>query len=189
MTSNIGSRQLKDFGQGVGFSTSAKKDGADDYTKGVIQSALKKAFAPEFLNRIDDVVLFNSLSKEDIFQIIDIELKHLYIRVENMGYKIQLTENAKEYIAERGYDVEYGARPLSRAIQKYLEDPMAEEIINSNMKEGDTLVVNFDKKKEEIVVKVKKGKSTPKKSEEKNSENTADFSEKETKEESGSDDK
>ncbi len=162
MTSNIGSRQLKDFGQGVGFTTSAKREGASEHEKGVIQSALKKAFAPEFLNRIDDVVLFNSLTKEDIFKIIDIELKHLYDRVEKMGYSIQLTNDAKEYIAERGYDRQYGARPLTRAIQKYLEDPMAEEIINSNMNEGDTLVVNYDKKKEEIAVKVKKGKVTTK---------------------------
>ena len=159
MTSNIGTRQLKDFGQGVGFTTTAKKEGADDHSKGVIQNALKKAFAPEFLNRIDDVILFNSLAKEDIFKIIDIELKHLYDRVGKIGYTIELTNEAKDFIAERGYDHQYGARPLKRAIQKYLEDPMAEEIINSNLNEGDTLIVNYDKKKEDIEVKVKKGKA------------------------------
>ncbi len=158
MTSNIGTRQLKDFGQGVGFSTTAKKENASEYTKGVIQSALKKAFAPEFLNRIDDVVLFNSLEKSDIFEIIDIELKHLYTRIEKMGYKIELTTPAKDFIAEKGYDAQYGARPLKRAIQKYLEDPMAEEIINATMSEGDTLLVDYDKKAENVVVKVKKGK-------------------------------
>ena len=158
MTSNIGTRQLKDFGQGVGFTTATKKDHADDHNKGVIQSALKKAFAPEFLNRIDDVILFNSLSKEDIHQIIDIELKHLYARIEKIGFKIELTIPAKDFIAEKGYDAQYGARPLKRAIQKYLEDPMAEEIINATMSEGDTLLVDYDKKADNVVVNVKKGK-------------------------------
>ena len=158
MTSNIGTRQLKDFGQGVGFSTTAKKENASDHAKGVIQSALKKAFAPEFLNRIDDVILFNSLNKEDIFEIIDIELANLYQRIEKMGYKIELTEPAKDFIAEKGYDAQYGARPLKRAIQKYLEDPMAEEIINATLVEGDTLLVDYDKKAENVVVNVKKGK-------------------------------
>ena len=156
---------MKDFGQGVGFATTAKKEGAEDHAKGVIQNALKKAFAPEFLNRIDDVILFNSLEKEDIFQIIDIELKNLYERVGKLGYTIKLGTSAKDFIAERGYDQQYGARPLKRAIQKYLEDPMAEEIINANLSEGDTLVVEYDKKKEDIVVKVKKGKEAPAKEE------------------------
>ena len=158
MTSNIGTRQLKDFGQGVGFTTATKRDNTNDHNKGVIQSALKKAFSPEFLNRIDDVILFNSLSKEDIHQIIDIELKHLYSRIEKIGYKIELTVPAKDFIAEKGYDAQYGARPLKRAIQKYLEDPMAEEIINATMSEGDTLLVDFDKKADNVVVNVKKGK-------------------------------
>ncbi len=158
MTSNIGTRQLKDFGQGVGFSTATKKENANDHNKGVIQNALKKAFAPEFLNRIDDVILFNSLEKKDIFEIIDIELAHLYARIEKMGYKIELTVPAKDFIAEKGYDAQYGARPLKRAIQKYLEDPMAEEIINATMSEGDTLLVDFDKKADNVVVNVKKGK-------------------------------
>ena len=164
MTSNIGTRQLKDFGQGVGFSTTAKQESAEAEAKGVIQRALKKAFAPEFLNRIDDVVLFNSLTKEDIFKIIDIELKHLFKRVVDLGYKIQLTDEAKDYIAEKGYDSQFGARPLKRAIQKFLEDPIAEEIIQNRLEEGDTIKVNYDKKNEDITIKVQKGKtkSTPK---------------------------
>ncbi|RZK89994.1 MAG: ATP-dependent Clp protease ATP-binding subunit, partial [Pedobacter sp.] len=125
MTSNIGARQLKDFGQGVGFSTSAKTNQADSHSRGVIESALKRAFAPEFLNRVDDVVVFNSLGKDEIFRIIDIELKALFGRVHTLGYEIVLTENAKEYIADKGFDSNFGARPLKRAIQKYLEDPIA----------------------------------------------------------------
>jgi ATP-dependent Clp protease ATP-binding subunit ClpC len=154
MTSNIGTRQLKDFGQGVGFTTAAKKSQANDYTKSVIQNALKKAFAPEFLNRIDDVVLFNALTKEDIFKIIDIELNGLYQRINKLGYKIKLSATAKDYIAEKGYDIQFGARPLKRAIQKYLEDPMAEVLIKSEIKEGDTIAVGFSKKNEEITIKV-----------------------------------
>src|SRR5262249_17941436 len=135
MTSNIGSRQLKDFGQGVGFSTNAKAAAFGEHSKGVIENALKKAFAPEFLNRIDDVVMFNSLTKEHIFKIIDVELVHLYKRITELGYKIKLSDEAKDFISEKGYDVNFGARPLKRAIQKYLEDPMAEEIIKSEMSE------------------------------------------------------
>src|SRR6201993_2883624 len=131
MTSNIGARQLKDFGQGVGFSTSAKANQADAHSRGVIENALKRAFAPEFLNRIDDVIVFNSLGKEEIFKIIDIELAYLFNRVHLLGYKIKLTEAAKDYIEEKGYDPQYGARPLKRAIQKYVEDPLAEEMIKN----------------------------------------------------------
>lgn len=163
MTSNIGARQLKDFGQGVGFGTSAKTDNADDHAKGVVESALKKAFAPEFLNRIDDVVMFNSLSREDIHKIIDIELNNLFSRVNNLGYTIKVTDAAKDYIVDKGYDVQYGARPLKRAIQKYLEDPMAEEIIKTNLSEGDQIEVDFDKDKQEITVKTVKPKSKKKK--------------------------
>jgi ATP-dependent Clp protease ATP-binding subunit ClpC len=152
MTSNIGSRQLKDFGTGVGFGTTARKDNEDESTKGVIENALKKAFAPEFLNRIDDVIMFNSLSKEDIHKIIDIELAGLFGRISGLGYKIKITETAKDYIVEKGYDANYGARPLKRAIQKYLEDPMAEEIIKSNLSEGDEIEVDYNKEKDEIVV-------------------------------------
>jgi ATP-dependent Clp protease ATP-binding subunit ClpC len=126
MTSNVGTRKLKEFGTGVGFNTSAKLSAADEHAKSVITNALKKSFAPEFLNRIDDVILFNSLSKDDIHKIIDIELAKLFSRVDDLGFKIQLTNEAKDYIADKGFDKEYGARPLKRAIQKYLEDALAE---------------------------------------------------------------
>jgi len=117
---------------------------------------LKRAFAPEFLNRIDDVVLFNSLSKEDIFRIIDIELEKLYQRIDDLGYKVKMSTKAKNYIADKGFDDKFGARPLARAIQKYVEDPLAEQIINSEIEEGDSITIDFDDKKEEITVKVKK---------------------------------
>jgi ATP-dependent Clp protease ATP-binding subunit ClpC len=167
MTSNIGARQLKDFGQGVGFGTQAKSEGSEEHAKGVIESALKKAFAPEFLNRIDDVVMFNSLSREHIHKIIDIELNNLFGRVNNLGYQIKITEAAKDFIVEKGYDVNYGARPLKRAIQKYLEDPMAEEIIKSNLAEGDEIEVDYDKEKQQIVVSTHKPKKTKSKKEDK----------------------
>jgi ATP-dependent Clp protease ATP-binding subunit ClpC len=154
MTSNIGTRQLKDFGQGVGFATKAKQQEMNEYAKSVIQNALKKHFAPEFMNRLDDVVIFNSLTKEDIFEIIDIELQGLFDRIISLGYDIKLSTAAKEFIAEKGYDIQFGARPLKRAIQKYLEDPMAEVIIKSNPKDGDVISVGFNKKKEEITMKV-----------------------------------
>ncbi len=154
MTSNIGTRQLKDFGQGVGFSTKTKQEDSNEYTRSVIQNALKKAFSPEFLNRIDDVIIFNTLSREHIHKIIDIELKGLYARIIAMGYLIKISETAKDYIAEKGYDIQFGARPLKRAIQKYLEDPMAELIIRSNMHEGDTISITLNKKKEEVAMKV-----------------------------------
>ena len=168
MTSNIGTRKLKEFGNGVGFNTSAKENAADDHAKSVITGALKKSFAPEFLNRIDDVVLFNSLSREDIHKIIDIELKKLFSRVEDLGFHITLTNKAKDYIADKGYDKEYGARPLKRAIQKYLEDELAEEILSSKLTIGDTVKVDFDEKKSEIVMKVSKSKknTSPKTEEE-----------------------
>ena len=165
MTSNIGARQLKDFGAGVGFSTSAKINQSDAHSRGVIENALKRAFAPEFLNRIDDVVVFNALGKEEIFKIIDIELRALFGRVETLGYKIKLTDEAKDFIADKGFDSNFGARPLKRAIQKYLEDPIAEEILKGEVHEGDTLEVNYNKEKEEIVV-APKGPSKKKKKEE-----------------------
>lgn len=152
MTSNIGARQLKDFGQGVGFSTTAKTNQADAHSRGVIENALKRAFAPEFLNRVDDVIVFNSLGKDEIFKIIDIELSALFGRVHGLGYNIQLTDAAKEFIADKGYDQQFGARPLKRAIQKYLEEPIAEEILKGEMNEGDTMEVDFDKEKEQIVI-------------------------------------
>ncbi len=155
MTSNIGTRELKEFGRGVGFKTNAGET-TNDYAKSVIQKALKKAFAPEFLNRLDDVILFNALSRKDIHRIIDIELKGLYERVQNLGYNIHLTNDAKDYVAEKGYDVQYGARPLKRAIQKYLEDEMAEVIIKSEIEVGDTITVGYSKKKDEVIIKIKK---------------------------------
>jgi len=169
MTSNIGARQLKDFGQGVGFSTVAKSSQADTYSRGVIENALKRAFAPEFLNRVDDVVVFNSLTKEDIFKIIDIELKALFDRIQGLGYQIKLTDAAKEFIAEKGYDSNFGARPLKRAIQKHLEDPIAEEILKGELAEGDTMEVDYDKEKEEIKI-IAKAKTVKRKKEEKKEE-------------------
>ncbi len=161
MTSNIGSRQLKDFGQGVGFGTSAKTTQADAHTKSVIENALKKTFAPEFLNRIDDVIVFNSLDREDIHKIIDIELSKLYNRIDGLGYKLKLSAAAKDYIADKGFDKQYGARPLKRAIQKYIEDALAEEIINTKLKEGDSISMDLDKKKKELTIKIiKKKKKT-----------------------------
>ncbi len=161
MTSNIGTRQLKDFGQGVGFNTATKQAQNNEYAKSVIQNALKKAFAPEFLNRIDDVVLFNTLSKVEIFKIIDIELKGLFERVLALGYQIRISTAAKEFITEKGFDINFGARPLKRAIQKYLEDPMAEVIIKSTLADGDIISVGYNKKKESISIKVQKGHLEP----------------------------
>jgi len=160
MTSNIGARQLQDFGTGVGFGTAAKAAQEEVEKKGVIENALKKAFAPEFINRIDDLIIFNALKKEDIHQIIDIELNKLFHRVTALGYTIKLTDVAKDYIADKGYDEKYGARPLRRAIQKYLEDPIAEEIITAHLKSGDTLMVDYDSKADRITMKVEKAKGT-----------------------------
>jgi len=171
MTSNIGARQLKDFGQGVGFSTSAKTNQADSHSRGVIESALKRAFAPEFLNRVDDVVVFNSLGKDEIFRIIDIELKALFGRVHTLGYEIVLTENAKEYIADKGFDSNFGARPLKRAIQKYLEDPIAEEILKGELAEGDVLEIDYDKTTELIAIVHKKGEKKKEEPKEEDSSN------------------
>ena len=162
MTSNIGTRQLKDFGAGVGFGTSAREQGKQDLQKGVIEHALKRAFAPEFLNRIDDVVLFNNLDKDDIFKIIDIELQKLYGRINDLGYEVKMTKKAKQYIADKGFDEKYGARPLARAIQKYIEDPLAEQIINSEIEEGDSIFIDLGKEgdEDEIIVKVEKTAQT-----------------------------
>ena len=155
MTSNIGARKLKDFGTGVGFGTSAKEAQESDYAKGIIENALKKAFAPEFLNRIDDVIVFNTLEKEDINKIIDIELVKLVSRIKDLGYHLKLTDKAKDYIADKGFDKQYGARPLNRAIQKYIEDALAEEIINAKIQEGDTITMDLDAKNDELKIKVK----------------------------------
>ena len=156
MTSNIGARKLKDFGQGVGFGTAAQTSQADANAKGVIENALKKTFAPEFLNRVDDVMIFNNLDRDDIHKIIDIELAILFSRIKALGYDLTLTKKAKDYIADKGFDSDYGARPLKRAIQKYIEDALAEEIINSNLKEGDAITMDLDDKKNELSIKIKK---------------------------------
>jgi ATP-dependent Clp protease ATP-binding subunit ClpC len=154
MTSNIGTKMLKDFGAGVGFNTTTKQQSSNEIAKGIIEKALKNAFAPEFLNRIDDVVMFNQLTKEHIHLIIDIELKGLYQRVEQLGYKLRISPKAKDFIAEKGYDVQYGARPLKRAIQKYLEDEMAEVILRAEMLEGDVISVSYDKKADKVKFKI-----------------------------------
>jgi len=151
MTSNIGTRQLKDFGQGVGFNTRTTPEDENEHNKYVIQKALKRAFAPEFLNRVDDVVMFNSLEKSHIHEIIDIELKGFYERVETLKYKLFIAPEAKDFIAEKGFDPQFGARPLKRAIQKYLEDEIAEVIIGSDIKEGDTISVDLNEAKDKIV--------------------------------------
>lgn len=154
MTSNIGSRQLKDFGQGVGFGTQAKKDAKDEYSRSVIENALKRSFAPEFLNRIDDVIVFNSLERNDIHKIIDVELKKLFMRINEMGYQLELTEKAHDFIAEKGWDEQYGARPLKRAIQKYVEDVLAEEIIRTKINVGEKIIIDYDDEKQDMVVNV-----------------------------------
>ncbi|WP_428742915.1 ATP-dependent Clp protease ATP-binding subunit [Tenacibaculum sp.] len=157
MTSNIGVRKLKDFGSGVGFGTSSKKEQEDANAKSIIENALKKSFAPEFLNRIDDVIVFNSLDREDIHKIIDIELDKLLNRIEDLGYKLTLSEKAKDYIADKGFDKQYGARPLKRAIQKYIEDALAEEIVSSKLNEGDTIFMDLDEKDQKLLIKIEKG--------------------------------
>jgi ATP-dependent Clp protease ATP-binding subunit ClpC len=160
MTSNIGARKLKDFGQGVGFGTAAKQSQADSNAKSIIENALKKAFAPEFLNRVDDVMVFNPLEREDIHKIIDIELDKLFNRIDDLGYHLTLTEKAKDFIADKGFDKDYGARPLKRAIQKYIEDTLAEEIINSKLNEGDAILMDLDDKTNELTVTITKQKKT-----------------------------
>ncbi len=160
MTSNIGVRDLKDFGAGIGFATKSRNENPDEVMKSTIQAALRKAFSPEFLNRLDDVIVFNSLQREDIHRIIDISLGKLFTRITSLGYNVELTEKAKDFLAEKGYDQQYGARPLNRAIQKYLEDPVAEEILKGGLREGDVLLADHlegeeltisTKRKEELV--------------------------------------
>jgi ATP-dependent Clp protease ATP-binding subunit ClpC len=156
MTSNIGVRDLKDFGAGIGFANKAKTDNMDDIMKSTIQSALKKAFSPEFLNRLDDVVVFNSLEKSHIHQIIDISLNKLFSRITDLGYNIELSPKAKDFLAEKGYDQQYGARPLNRAIQKYLEDALAEEILKGELSEGDVIMADYSGEGEELIITVSK---------------------------------
>jgi len=158
LTSNIGTRQIAEFGHGIGFDTQTKKATRDEQTKSILQKALQKTFAPEFLNRIDDVVMFNSLGKEEINKIIDLELKGLYDRVKSLGYQLKIAAEARDFIAERGFDANYGARPLKRAIQKYLEDPMAEVLIKAAPGDGEIINVGFNDAKSEISIKIQKGK-------------------------------
>ncbi|PWN68744.1 ATP-dependent Clp protease ATP-binding subunit [Chryseobacterium phosphatilyticum] len=160
LTSNIGTRDIKDFGDGVGFGTSAKKTSSDTRARSTIESALKKAFAPEFLNRIDDIVIFNSLVQDDIKKIIDIELNKLYGRLEKLGYKVELTEEAKDFISEKGWDKDFGARPLKRAIQKYIEDLLAEMLVNKQLNEGETVVLDLNEAKDALVGKTQKAKKS-----------------------------
>lgn len=168
MTSNIGTRQLKDFGAGIGFASASRQASVNEHMRGVIQKALKQAFAPEFLNRIDDVIIFNQLTREDIHKIIDIELVGLYKRIHDLGYVVKISDKAKDFIAEKGYDLQFGARPLKRAIQKYLEDAMAEVIIKSELKEGDEILVEYNAEKEEIYIEagIKEKKPRAKKTKE-----------------------
>ena len=156
MTSNIGARQLKDFGTGVGFNTASQKAQTQEIQRGVIEGALKKTFAPEFLNRIDDIVIFNALEKKDIMKIVDIELKKLVQRVDKLGYSIELTKKAKTFLGDQGFDQKYGARPLSRAIQRHLEDAIAEEIVSDQLKEGDKILIDWDGKAEKLDLAVVK---------------------------------
>ena len=163
MTSNIGARQLADFGTGMGFGTKAQQEAQEQNALSVVQNALRKAFSPEFLNRVDDMIMFKSLKREDIHLIIDIELEKLLLRIGDLGYHVSCTSAAKDFIAERGYDEKFGARPLKRAIQKYIEDPLAEEIINSNLQEGDTIVLDFETGQDLLKLSIDKAKPAKKK--------------------------
>ena len=156
MTSNIGARQIKDFGTGVGFNTAAQKNQADDIEKSVIENALKKTFAPEFLNRVDDIVIFNALEKDDLLKIVDIEIDKLIKRIVKIGYQIEISKKAKKFLGDKGYDKKYGARPLSRAIQRYVEDLIAEEIVSNKIKEGDHLKLDWDGKADKLYFKDEK---------------------------------
>ena len=162
MTSNIGVRNLKDFGDGVGFSTATRVQNQDENNKAVIEKALKRTFSPEFLNRVDDVMIFNQLTQEHIFQIIEILMKGVMVRLSNLGFSLELSDEAKAFIAEKGYDQQFGARPLHRAIQKYLEDPLAEEILSMHINQGDVLLADLDKETQTIKFKKKDTKSSKK---------------------------
>jgi len=163
MTSNTGSRQLKDFGTGIGFMTKGRADKSEEESRGVIDKQLKKTFSPEFLNRIDDIVTFNSLSKENIYQIIDIEVGGLIERVKGLEYELELTNTLRDYIVEKGFDPEYGARPLKRAIQRYIEDVLTEEIIKINPEKGSRLLMDYDKESDKVQVQIKKIRKSKKK--------------------------
>jgi ATP-dependent Clp protease ATP-binding subunit ClpC len=158
MTSNIGARDLKDFGQGVGFATKSKTEQSDEFTKNVITKALKRTFSPEFLNRIDDVIIFNSLERPALYKIIDIALKDVTKRILELGFEIKLTDEAREFLSDKGYDPQFGARPLHRAIQKYVEDPLAEEILKANAKPGDVFSIEHEKDADELKITHKAAK-------------------------------
>jgi ATP-dependent Clp protease ATP-binding subunit ClpC len=158
MTSNIGVRDLKDFGAGIGFATQSRQNSMDEVMKSTIQNALKKTFSPEFLNRLDDIIIFNSLEREHIHKIIDITLGKLFRRITDLGYQVELTEKAKDFLSDKGYDPQYGARPLNRAIQKYLEDPVAEEILRGEIEEGDVILADHVTDAEQLVISLKKKK-------------------------------
>ncbi len=162
MTSNIGVRDLKDFGSGIGFATAAKRENEEETMKSTIQNALKRAFSPEFLNRLDDVIVFNSLQREHIHKIIDIILKKVFDRITQIGYNVELTEKAKDFLADKGYDQQFGARPLHRAIQKYLEDPVAEEILKGEIEEGGTIVADYEDKAEVLTITTRKATAASK---------------------------
>ena len=161
MTSNIGARQVKEFGQGVGFSTMAKTAQAEEYERSVVEGALKKVFAPEFLNRIDDVVMFNALDKDNIKGIVQVELQKLLDRMKGLGYSLRITDKAKDFIAEKGYDKQFGARPLKRTIQRFIEDEIAEKIVLGEVREGDTISVDYADKDEKLTFLVSKIKNIP----------------------------
>ena len=161
MTSNIGTRQLKEFGKGIGFAAQVRTDDKE-YSRNVITKALNKSFAPEFINRLDEIITFDQLDMDALTRIIDIELKGLYSRVENIGYKLVIDEDAKKFVATKGYDVQFGARPLKRAIQNNLEDGISELILGSEMAAGDTIKVSYDKEKDLIVMTVEKKVKSPK---------------------------
>ena len=168
MTSNIGARDIKDFGSGIGFETSANIENVNQNISSTIDKALNRTFNPEFLNRLDDVIIFNSLSKKDLYKIIDISLNKLYAKANEMGYIINLTSKAKDFLIDKGYDPKYGARPLDRAIQKYLEDVLAEEILSGELKKGDSIIADYDTKKKTIFIKQKKTKTKAKSKRDKN---------------------
>ena len=163
MTSNIGARQVKDFGKGLGFETASQKAQSSDIEKSVIEKELKKIFSPEFLNRVDDIVIFNALEKEDIRKIVDIELSKLTKRIYDLGYKIEISNSAKDFIVEKGFDRKYGARPLNRAIQKYIEDLLAENVVTNKIKEGDKILIDKIKEKKELNIITQNQKAQPKK--------------------------
>jgi ATP-dependent Clp protease ATP-binding subunit ClpC len=161
MTSNIGARQVKDFGSGLGFETASQKAQSSEIEKGVIQKELKKTFSPEFLNRIDDIVIFNALEPKDIRLIVDIELVKLIKRVQKLSYEISVTDSAKDFIAEKGYDSKFGARPLNRAIQKHVEDLIAENVVNNTLKEQDKIIIDKNEKEDALKLEVTRKIETP----------------------------